>query len=259
MRLVTLSLGSNIEREHHITVCLDALADTFGQLAVSRVFESTPVGFEDGRNFFNLVVALHCDWSVGELQAWCKRLESANGRSKDSPKFSPRTLDVDILTVDSLTGEVDGVCLHAARSCTTPSSCGRWQSCFPTIAIPSWGAGIRSSGKRSATAANSCGPSSFTGAEKRYRCPPLEGSAPALVKARQATSPQLLPQLRPFEALIKQLSRGKRARLIDPTRQPGRLFGHLHGQQRQQGRDSLAAPPGIDAVTPGHGYPAGLF
>ncbi|MBY5968545.1 2-amino-4-hydroxy-6-hydroxymethyldihydropteridine diphosphokinase [Halomonas denitrificans] len=111
MRLVTLSLGSNIEREHHITVCLDALADTFGQLAVSRVFESTPVGFEDGRNFFNLVVALHCDWSVGELQAWCKRLESANGRSKDSPKFSPRTLDVDILTVDSLTGEVDGVSL----------------------------------------------------------------------------------------------------------------------------------------------------
>ena len=45
------------------------------------------------------MVALYSDWSVGELQAWCKRLEAANGRRKDSPKFSPRTLDVDILTV----------------------------------------------------------------------------------------------------------------------------------------------------------------
>jgi len=111
MALVTVSIGSNIERDRHVRACLDALAESFGELRISRVFESEPVGFEDGRNFYNLVAAFESDWSVGELQAWCKRLEFANGRRKESPKFSPRTLDIDLLTVGGLTGEHDGVLL----------------------------------------------------------------------------------------------------------------------------------------------------
>ncbi|MCG7600639.1 2-amino-4-hydroxy-6-hydroxymethyldihydropteridine diphosphokinase [Halomonas sp. McH1-25] len=109
MALVVVSIGSNIEREHHVQTCLDALYAEFGELQISRVFESEPVGFEDGRNFFNLVAAFESEAGVGELQAWCKRLEFANGRRKDSPKFSPRTLDVDLLTVDALRGDIDGV------------------------------------------------------------------------------------------------------------------------------------------------------
>lgn len=109
MARVTASIGSNIDRAHHVRTCLDALDTAFGALAISRVFESEPVGFEDGRNFYNLVVAFETDWPVGDLQAWCKRLEDANGRRKDSPKFSPRTLDIDLLTVGDLTGRHDGV------------------------------------------------------------------------------------------------------------------------------------------------------
>ncbi|WP_355659780.1 2-amino-4-hydroxy-6-hydroxymethyldihydropteridine diphosphokinase [Halomonas salifodinae] len=108
---VTASIGSNIDRDHHVQRCLDALAEAFGELEISRVFDSEPVGFEDGRNFYNLVVAFESDASVGELQAWCKRLEFAHGRRKDSPKFSPRTLDIDLLTVGELTGVQDGVAL----------------------------------------------------------------------------------------------------------------------------------------------------
>ena len=111
MSLVLMSIGSNIERDHHVSLCLDALEETFGTLTLSSVYESEPVGFIDGRNFYNLVAGFDCDWEVGELQAWCKRLEFANGRLKGSPKFSPRTLDIDLLTVGSLTGEVDGVML----------------------------------------------------------------------------------------------------------------------------------------------------
>ncbi|MFY0991379.1 2-amino-4-hydroxy-6-hydroxymethyldihydropteridine diphosphokinase [Halomonas sp. C05BenzN] len=109
MARVSVSIGSNIDRDRHVRTCLDALAATFGELEVSRVFESEPVGFEDGRNFYNLVVAFDSDWTVGDLQAWCKQLEFANGRRKDSPKFSPRTLDVDLLTVGDLTGVHQGV------------------------------------------------------------------------------------------------------------------------------------------------------
>ncbi len=117
MALVTVSIGSNIERDRHVHACLDALAADFQALEVSRVFESEPVGFEDGRNFYNLVAAFESDWTVGELQAWCKRLELANGRCKESPKFSPRTLDIDLLTVGALTGEHDGVALPRDEIC----------------------------------------------------------------------------------------------------------------------------------------------
>ncbi|SEM60990.1 2-amino-4-hydroxy-6-hydroxymethyldihydropteridine diphosphokinase [Halomonas caseinilytica] len=111
MARISVSIGSNIERERHVRACLDALAETFDGLRVSKVYESEPVGFEDGRNFYNLVALFDCDWTVGELQAWCKRLEVAHGRRPDSPKFSPRTLDIDLLDVGGLSGEHDGVSL----------------------------------------------------------------------------------------------------------------------------------------------------
>jgi 2-amino-4-hydroxy-6-hydroxymethyldihydropteridine diphosphokinase len=111
MNLVTVSLGSNINPTRHIRCCLDALADSFGPLQISRVFESEPVGFADSRNFYNLVVAFHSDWTPGELQAWGKQLEIAHGRLPDIAKFSPRALDIDLLTVGDARGMVDDVAL----------------------------------------------------------------------------------------------------------------------------------------------------
>ena len=55
MTPIYLSLGSNVDRHHNILAALDALADLFGQLRISSVYESKSVGF-DGSNFFNLVV-----------------------------------------------------------------------------------------------------------------------------------------------------------------------------------------------------------
>ena len=51
---VYLSLGSNIDRDHYIVAALDALADQFGELKISSVYESESVGFV-GDNFYNLV------------------------------------------------------------------------------------------------------------------------------------------------------------------------------------------------------------
>lgn len=111
MRLVTVSLGSNINPTHHIRCCLDALTNTFGDLHISRVFESEPVGFSDNRNFYNLVVAFYSDWTPGHLQAWAKQLEIAHGRPDGIAKFSPRALDIDLLTVGDLCGIVDDIAL----------------------------------------------------------------------------------------------------------------------------------------------------
>lgn len=108
MAQVFLSLGSNIDRERHIRAALDALVQYFGELQVSRVFESEAVGFA-GDNFYNLVVGMRTDLPVGQLALRLREIEDANGRVRSGPKFSARTLDIDILTYDDLVGEIDGV------------------------------------------------------------------------------------------------------------------------------------------------------
>lgn len=108
MARVYISIGSNIERHQHVLAALDALHGWFGDLMLSPVYESEAVGF-DGEPFLNLVVAVETSLSVGELSVRFKQLEADNGRRRDVPKFSGRTLDLDILTYDDVVGKVDGV------------------------------------------------------------------------------------------------------------------------------------------------------
>jgi len=108
MANVFVSIGSNIERYTNISASLDALAEQFGQLRLSRVYESEAVGFE-GDNFLNLVAGFQSDKGVGELLAILRQIEDDNGRLRNGPRFSSRTLDIDILTYDDVVGEVDDV------------------------------------------------------------------------------------------------------------------------------------------------------
>lgn len=108
MARVYVSIGSNIDREHYITTALNALDEWFEELLISSVYESESVGF-DGSPFYNLVVGLDTGLSVAELSARFKQLEVDNGRRRDVPKFSPRTLDLDILTYNNEVGRISGV------------------------------------------------------------------------------------------------------------------------------------------------------
>ena len=103
-----LSIGSNIDQRHHIAACLDALAEHFGPLLLSSVYESEAIGFE-GDNFYNLVVGIDTDMAVAELSDLLHRIEDNNGRRRDGPRFSSRTLDIDILTCGNLCGDIEGV------------------------------------------------------------------------------------------------------------------------------------------------------
>lgn len=107
---VFLSLGSNIDRERHIRAALDALAEAFGTLRLSPVYESEAVGFA-GENFYNLVVVVETNLAVGELAAKLRAIEDRNARCRGGEKFSARTLDIDILTYGDSVGTVDGVTL----------------------------------------------------------------------------------------------------------------------------------------------------
>jgi 2-amino-4-hydroxy-6-hydroxymethyldihydropteridine diphosphokinase len=108
MARVYISIGSNIDRERYIAAALNALDAWFDELLISSVYESESVGF-DGSPFYNLVVGVDTKLSVADLSVRFKQLEAENGRRRDVPKFSARTLDLDILTFDNEVGNVDGV------------------------------------------------------------------------------------------------------------------------------------------------------
>lgn len=107
---VYLSIGSNVERERHVQAALDALAKEFGELLLSRVYESKSLGF-DGDNFYNLAVGFDSNQSVGELADIMHVIEQDNGRRRNGLKFGPRTLDIDILTWGNYNGVIDGIAL----------------------------------------------------------------------------------------------------------------------------------------------------
>ena len=110
MTQVLLGVGSNIERERYITAGLDALAALFGDLALSPVYDSAAIGF-DGQPFLNLVVQATTALPLGELARTLRHIETEHGRPENASRFSPRHLDIDILTFGDLTGEHDGVVL----------------------------------------------------------------------------------------------------------------------------------------------------
>ncbi len=105
-----ISVGSNVDRERNVTAALDALSAVYGELALSSVFESESVGFE-GDPFYNVVVGVDTAQSVGELAKALRSIEDEGGRRRDTPRFSARTLDLDLLIYAEVAGVIDGVVL----------------------------------------------------------------------------------------------------------------------------------------------------
>ena len=99
MAEIYISLGSNINRQHHIEQGLNALADAFGSLKLSSLFESEAVGFA-GKAFYNMVAGVNTDQTLAQVATTLRSIEFAHGRSENVKKFSPRTLDLDLLLYD---------------------------------------------------------------------------------------------------------------------------------------------------------------
>ena len=106
MARVYISLGSNIDAENHLRRGVAALRAQFGELILSRVYESEAVGFS-GDNFLNLVAGFDTDLPVQNVVAILHRIEDENGRVRSGPRFSARTLDLDLLLYDDRVQSAD--------------------------------------------------------------------------------------------------------------------------------------------------------
>jgi len=99
MAQVYVSIGSNIEREHNIRSGVQALQQIFAPLRLSSIYDSEAVGF-DGAAFYNLVAGFETDQAVHQLVAVLREIEDRHQRRRKGPRFSSRTLDIDLLLYD---------------------------------------------------------------------------------------------------------------------------------------------------------------
>lgn len=91
-----LSLGSNINAEANIIFAIDQINKILANTKYSSIHKTKAEGFE-GDDFLNLVVAGESGLGFDELNQKLKNIENETGRKRDVPKFSARTLDIDII------------------------------------------------------------------------------------------------------------------------------------------------------------------
>jgi len=108
MATIYISLGSNIDREENTRAGVSALRQAFGDLTLSSVYESEAVGFA-GDAFYNMVIACEVNTPVHETNQILRAIEDANGRDRSGPRFSSRTLDLDLLLYDDLVIDENGL------------------------------------------------------------------------------------------------------------------------------------------------------
>jgi 2-amino-4-hydroxy-6-hydroxymethyldihydropteridine diphosphokinase len=108
MAKIYISLGSNIDRERNTRAGIRALRQRFGELELSSVYESEAVGFE-GDAFYNMVIACEISEDVHSANRTLAEIEDAHGRDRSGPRFSSRTLDLDLLLYDDLVLDEKGL------------------------------------------------------------------------------------------------------------------------------------------------------
>ncbi|HID50363.1 MAG TPA: 2-amino-4-hydroxy-6-hydroxymethyldihydropteridine diphosphokinase [Chromatiales bacterium] len=108
MARIYISIGSNIDAETRLRQAVAALREQYGALDLSSVYESEAVGFA-GDNFLNLVVGLDTDEDVATVAATLRAIEDRYGRDRSVPRFSSRSIDLDLLLYDDLIRHGDGL------------------------------------------------------------------------------------------------------------------------------------------------------
>jgi 2-amino-4-hydroxy-6-hydroxymethyldihydropteridine diphosphokinase len=94
-----LALGSNLgDRLAHLQSAVDGLGRSAAVrvIAISRVYETEPVGGPEQDAYLNAVVAIDTALAPLELLAFGQDLERAALRVREE-RWGPRTLDVDLL------------------------------------------------------------------------------------------------------------------------------------------------------------------
>lgn len=102
MKQIFIGIGSNAKREDNIQSGVRALRQLFGELRISAVYESEPVG-GTGERFYNLVASAHTELPLRRLLDCLKKIERDHGRTSTTASHAVScTLDLDLLLFGEL-------------------------------------------------------------------------------------------------------------------------------------------------------------
>jgi len=96
MAEVFIGAGSNENAEENLARGVRLLRERFGAVSCSPVYRNPAVGFA-GDDFLNFVIRLATDEPMAGVMRDLREIEDRCGRDRSGPKFSPRTLDLDLL------------------------------------------------------------------------------------------------------------------------------------------------------------------
>ena len=103
LHITYISAGSNMgDRLQNCRKGIEALAEAGNSriLAQSRIYKTEPVDYEDQDWFVNMMVKLETALDPFQLLDHIEHIQRAAGRIKDSIRFGPRILDLDIILYD---------------------------------------------------------------------------------------------------------------------------------------------------------------
>ncbi len=122
MTLAYVGLGANLgDREATIR----RAAELIGARRLSSLIETEPWGFEDQPRFLNAVAELETEEGPRALLQRLLAVERELGRTREGPRYGPRTIDLDLLLygnerVDSPGLTVPHPRLHERRFALSP-------------------------------------------------------------------------------------------------------------------------------------------
>lgn len=138
---VIIALGSNLgNRLENLQGGLDALLDTPGLalVAVSPVYETTPVGGPQQPDYLNAVLMAETALSALTVLDRCHGVESALGRVR-AETWGPRTLDLDLIVYGDVVSADPELTLPHPRAHMRAFVLAPWHAIDPDATIPGRG------------------------------------------------------------------------------------------------------------------------
>ncbi len=134
---VYISLGSNINPEKNILEALRLLSDYIQILAVSTVYRTEPIGARLQPEFYNCVIKAETDMRPHALKSRVlRKIEERLGRKRESDKYAPRTIDLDILIYGRLCTSTPDLQIPDPDITTRPFLALALHELNPTLILP---------------------------------------------------------------------------------------------------------------------------
>ena len=137
-----VGLGANLgDRGGALQRALDRLAEQPGieVVAVSAFRETDPVGFRDQPRFLNAAAALETELTPRELLARLLVVEQELGRTRQGPRYGPRTIDLDLLVYGDEVVDEPGLTVPHPRLAERRFALEPLAELDPTLVVPGHG------------------------------------------------------------------------------------------------------------------------